>query len=224
MIVVIGSPAAQSGRAGIEPAGVPAAIAIAAAGLGGSVQLVGRVGEDAAGDVVLLALAAAGVGHVAVLREATHSTPSVVPGAGTTPAPDGPDLAGPMLEIDDPHDSVPEAPAGLSMDAGDLDLALRYLPDYRVVIVADELPTPALETVVGAARWAGAHLIALVLDAAAGRDLPADATILVRPGSDPDGTFARFVADFAVGLDGGRTPEDAFSSASGGGGWVPVSN
>ncbi len=230
MIVVVGSPIARPVPNGIAAGGLASAVALAAAAVGSAVEVVGRIGEDAAGEQVLLDLAAAGVGHVAILREAVHETPSEAPGPGLSASPDGPDL-GEALLADEPSDAsasddpatAPE-PAGLSMDAGDLQLALRYLPDYRVVIIAAELEPAALASVVAAAAWAGAQLVVLVGAGRVPAALPADATVLERPGADPDGAFARMVATYAVALDGGREPGLAFSEASGGGGWAAVRN
>ena len=229
MIVVIGSPVAQPTVAGLEAGGLAAAVAHAAAGLGSAVQVVGRVGEDTAGDAILLALAAAGVDHVAVLREPGRPTPSAQPQPGLPASPDGPVLGEAMLEDDvgpgdagtDDEDTTLD---GLTMDAGDLELALRYLPDYRVVVLAADLDPAALATVVAAAGWAGAHLVALVATGSDGSALPTDATVLERPTSDPDGAFARLVATFAAALDRGIEPATAFSEASGGAGWAPVPN
>jgi hypothetical protein len=234
VIVVVGSPIAQPGAQGLGVTGLGAAVARAAVALGSAVQLVGRVGEDAAGDAILLALAAAGVDHVAVLREPGRPTPSAPPQAGSAPSPDGPILGEAMLDDADDElvgggdgstgDGADRLPAGLSMDAADLELALRYLPDYRVVVLAADLEPPALATVVAAAGWAGAQLVALVAptDAPATNDLPADATVFERPAGDPDGAFARVVAAYAVALDQGREPRAAFDSASGTGGWSAV--
>lgn len=232
MIVVIGSPVAQPTAVGLAPGGRAAAVAQTAVGLGSAVQLVGRVGEDAAGDAVLLALAAAGVGHVAVLREPGRPTPSAPPQTGLPVSPDGPVLGEAMLgDVGRPgHGGGGEdgdedtAPDGLTMDAADLELALRYVPDYRVVVLAADLDPAALAAVVAAAGWAGAHLVALVATGSDGSSLPPDATVLERPRSDPDGAFARLVATFAAALDRGVEPATAFSEASGSAGWAPVSS
>jgi pfkB family carbohydrate kinase len=227
VIVVIGSPVAQPTAAGLAAGGLATAVAQAAAGLGSAVQVVGRVGEDAAGDAVLLALATAGVDHVAVLREPSRPTPSAPPPAGLPVSPDGPVLGEAMLEdFEGPgaggNDHADTTPDGLSMDAADLELALRYLPDYRVVVLADDLDAAALATVVAAAAWAGAHLVALVVTGSDGSALPSGATVLERPRTDPDGDFARLVATFAAALDRGVEPATAFSEASGSAGWAPV--
>jgi hypothetical protein len=225
VLVVVGSPIAVPRERDVAPGGLPAGVAIAAASLGADVQIVGRVGEDAAGDDVLLGLAAAGVGHVAVLREASRSTPAAAPLQGAAVVPDGPDLGEAVLAADEPdEDDVPALAAGLSLDSADLELALRYLPDYRVVVLASDLDPAPLATVVAAAAWSGAHLVALVPGGSDPSGLPVDATILERPANDPDGAFARLAAAFAVALDRGVEPDLAFREASRVGGWASVAD
>jgi hypothetical protein len=225
VIVVVGSPIAEPTLHGIAAGGLSAAIAIAAARAGAAVQVVGRVGEDAAGDQVLLALAAAGVGHVAVLREPGRPTPAAAPTAGESPSPDGPALGESLL--DDSADSTDADaddanPPGLSVDAADLELALRYVPDYRVLVIAADLDPEPLATVVAAAGWSGAHLVALLAGAAAADALPETTTVLERPDRDPDGTFAAMVAAYVVALDRGDDPAAAFAAAQQAGGWAAV--
>ncbi len=225
MIVIVGSPIAEPTTHGIDAGGLSAAIAVAAAGAGAAVQVVGRVGEDAAGDQVLLALAAASVGHVAVLREPGRPTPAAPPTAGESPSPDGPALGESLLEDD--RDATVEdgaAPPGLSVDAADLELALRYVPDYRVLVIAADLDPEPLATVVAAAGWSGAHLVALLVEGASTEALPAATTVFERPSSDPDGTFATMVAAYAVALDQGGEPAAAFAEAQRAGGWAAVAD
>ena len=233
MIVVVGSPVARSGDARTAAAGLGADIARRAAASGAAVELVGRVGEDAAGDEVLLALAADGVGHVATLREPGRPTPTAPPSTGSV-APDSPDLGDALLaELDDEGAASPDAEAaadatagtaGLSVDAGDLELALRYLPDYRVLVVADDLDPAVLATVAAAASWSGAMLVVVQSAAAASGSLPDDATVLARPARDPDGAFAAMVAAYVVALDQGAEPRAAFAGAQRTGGWAAVAD
>jgi ribokinase len=223
VIVIVGSPIAQPSSHGIAAGGLSAAIALAAARAGAAVQIVGRVGEDAAGDQVLLALAAAGVGHVAVLREPGRPTPAAPPRVGESPSPDGPALGESLL--DDSHGALADgdpSPAGLSVDAADLELALRYVPDYRVLVIAADLDPPALEAVVAAAGWSGAHLVAVIGEGSPTERLPERTTVLERPASDPDGVFGKIVAAYAVALDQGDEPAAAFAAAQRSGGWAAV--
>ena len=232
MIVVVGSPIAEPVGPAIRAGGLGADIARRATAAGAAVQIVGRVGEDAAGDQVLLSLAAAGIGHVAVLREPGRPTPAAPPIAGASASPDGPALGEQLLE-DDPisdADHAPGAPAadgepaGLSVDAADLELALRYVPDYRVLVVAADLDPPALGAVVAAASWSGAHVIGLLADGSPTTQLPDGATAFLRPASDPDGAFATMVAGYAVAIDQGEEPRSAFAAAQHSGGWASVAD
>jgi hypothetical protein len=217
VLVVVGSPSARAmidGR--LVAAGVAADIARDAAAAGGATQIVGRVGDDAAGDAVLLDLAAADVGHVAVLRTAGEPTPV----ASEPPLGDVDDEgAGPAI-ADDSGEPL-DAKAGLGIDAADLELALRYLPDYRVIVVASGLDPAALETVVEAAGWSGAQLVVIDVAGTAGDAVPADATVLAQPPA-PDAAFAAVVARYAVELDRGSEPGTAFATASAAVGWQPV--
>jgi sugar/nucleoside kinase (ribokinase family) len=205
-------------------------IARLCAAAGAAVQIVGRVGEDAAGDQVLLALVDAGIGHVAVLREPGRPTPMAAPPTGGSASPDGPALGEALLDEAGLSDSDPataddaptDVPAGLSVDAADLELALRYVPDYRVLVIADVLDSSSLDAVVAAAGWSGAHLIAILPDGGSTSALPDTATALLRPVSDPDGTFAAMVAGYAVALDRGDEPRSAFALAQRAGGWAAV--
>ena len=231
MIVVVGSPEGRRSEHGIEAGGTAATVARVAAAAGADVQLVGKVGEGAAGDAVLLSLAQARVGHVAVLRDASRETPI------TSSAPDADAVLDP-IEVTGEADgdaasavavAVAEAASGSSevapepsLDSGDLELALRYLPDYRVLVVTETLGEPALATVSAAARWAGAQLIVVVPSGTSGRGMPDDATVLESPQADPDGAFAAVVGAYATALDRGATPAEAFASASVGSGWSAV--
>ena len=234
MIVVVGSPIAQPVTHGVAAGGLSASIAMAAAAAGAAVEVVGRVGEDAAGDQILLALAAAGVGHVATLREPGRPTPAAPPAAGESPSPDGPALGEALVADDAFADDDIEAagqentaepdPAGLSVDAADLELALRYVPDYRVLVLASDLDASSLSAVVAASAWSGAHLVALLSDGASTDTLPETATVLERPARDPDGAFGAMVAAYAVALDRGSDPADAFAAAQRTGAWASVAD
>ncbi|MEO5939803.1 MAG: hypothetical protein ABIZ72_02685, partial [Candidatus Limnocylindrales bacterium] len=131
-------------------------------------------------------------------------TPVAAPAARSSPSPDGPALGESLIDEaglggdqDEAADIAADAdapPVGLSVDAADLELALRYVADYRVLVLAADLDSDALAAVIAAAGWSGAHLIALVGDVASSAALPDSATILERPTADPDGAFATMVA------------------------------
>jgi hypothetical protein len=215
MLVVVGSPSARIVAGGsLRAGGLASEIGRVAAGAGAAVQLVGRVGDDPVGDAVLLDLAAHDVGHVAVLRSAGASTPVATP----TPMGDE-EIGGAALE--EPDAPTETMSAGLPIDAADLELALRYLPDYRVIVVAPGLDAPAIATVVAAAGWSGARLVVLDDGATPTGPLPPDATLLAQP-LEADTAFAAVVARYAVELDRGTEPGAAFAAASSAVGWRPV--
>lgn len=201
MIVVIGVP---SWRPEPEPGpdGTAALVALAAAAEGARVELVGRVGDDPTGDRLLLELSRGGVGHAAVLRDPSRPTPIEPPPAEEEGSPVVPDAETPPAE--------PAATRPV-LDAADLGLALRYLTDFGVLVVADPLPPDALAVAVDAAGWGTTRLV-VVVDAGSGPPdgLPADATVLERPAHDEDGAFARLVGSYAAALDAGAEPVDAF--------------
>lgn len=225
VIVVIGSPAydASGDPAAGPAAGLPASVAIAAAAAGSEVQLVGRVGDDPDGDAVLIALSSRGVRHAATIRDAGRSTRRLTPvvvdeGEPLVPVaglgPESSDGAVPSGEV-----AVPPDPGLPTLDAGDLALALRYLVDPRVVVVAEPLGDEAAAAVADAGGFADATIVAIV---SADRAVPAAfeaATVLVAPATDEDGAFARLVGRFAAGLDAGAIPAEAFARARGAEGW-----
>ena len=96
--------------------------------------------------------------------------------------------------------------------------------DYRVLVVAADLDAAALEAVVAAAGWSGAHLIVLLPDGSSTPALPDAATVFLRPETDTDGAFAAMVAGYAVALDQGDEPRDAFAAAQRSGGWAAVAD
>jgi sugar/nucleoside kinase (ribokinase family) len=216
VIVVIGNPLAVATQTGPRAAGPAVDVARAAVGADSSVEIVGRVGEDAAGNDVLLDLAAAGIGHVAILRDAGHATAETAP-------PGEPDAS--PFEDGEIASTIPATTtAAMSpLDAADVELALRYLPEYRVVVVVDPLDDAALRAAADAARWAGAAFVVVVATGAVSPAwLEPDATVLEAP-AEGDGAFARFVGEYAARLHRGEPPADAFAAASGGVGWTAAS-
>ena len=103
--------------------------------------------------------------------------------------------------------------AARALEAADVELALRYLPDIRVVVDAAG-PASLIPTLADGAAYAGATFI-LIGDratASAQGDLPASAIVLEAPSHDPDGTFAGFVGALAARLDAGAAPADAWAA------------
>jgi hypothetical protein len=216
VIVVIGSARLRPGSAERPPqaAGLAAGIALAAGGSGREVQLVGRIGEDPAGEAILLALARAGIGHAATLRDAVHAT-AVVP---ATEELDPDLLAEPGDDADNQWTSL-GPPGSATLDGGDLELALRYLDGFSVVVVAEPLEASSLGIVADAAGYAGATLVVLAPGGAAHGSVPEGSIVLEAPASDPDGVFARTVGAFAAALDDGADPAGALQAVVAAEGW-----
>lgn len=128
------------------------------------------------------------------------------------------------------HAATLRSPAS-DLDAADLELALRYLPDVRVIVV---LGTSALrQAAAEAATWSGAALVVVTTgesahgaDVAAGErpDLRAvaSAVVLEAPARDPDGAFAGLVAALALRLDAGASMAEAWPATLGALGAEPV--
>lgn len=191
MIVVVGVPAWDATDEG-RAGGRACEIGIAAAAAGSAVELVGRTGDDDAGDALLLALAGAGVGHVALLRDPARPTRVI----GAT-------------------DDAPE------LEPADVDLGLRYLPGFSVLVVSDDAPPGVHPVCLDGASFAGAHLVlALPPGGEAPTRVDPDATVLIAP-ADDDGSFARLIGRYAAGLDRGNSPGAAFAAAAGDG-WERV--
>lgn len=216
MIVVVGNPVLVASDPRPRAGGLAVGVAVAAATAGGDVQLVGKTGDDPAGEAALLDLAGRGVGHAAILRD---------PGA---PTPEWADTAtAESAAFDEPADEPGEAvtpQAGPILEAADIELALRYLPDYRVVVVADPLSAASLDVVLAASSWSEASLIVLVRSGAEPPALVPGATVLEAPDSDPDDEFATVVGAYAAALDRGEEPAEAFATASSAGGWSAVAD
>jgi hypothetical protein len=104
-----------------------------------------------------------------------------------------------------------------ALEGADVDLALRYLSDVRVVVTVGLVPA-AVAAAAERASWAGAPLI-VIRDAGTGADaeageLPDGAIVLEAPASDPEGTFAGLIGAFAARLDEGATPADAWAATT----------
>lgn len=210
MIVVIGQPAL--GRVDGEPvaAGSAARIALAAAARGATVQLVAKVGEDADGEALVLALAQGHVSHVALQRDPAHATPRAVP-------------ADDALDPEEGLSPSEGQAGGLALDAADVELALRYLTEFRVVVLADDLEPAAVRVAANATSWSNGTLIAVV---GGGRpepaDLPPDAIVLGSPADDAE-AFDALVGQLAAAIDAGGDPQAAFRELVGSAGWEPAS-
>ena len=218
MIVVVGQPVLRVVGDRSTATGGAARIAMAAVSAGSTVQLVGKVGEDPEGEALVLALAQAAVGHVAVLRDPARRTPRLL-----EPARDVSIDAAFAAESDavgiDPADPAlrPE------LDPADVDLGLRYVTEFSVLVVTEHLDRELSAVVIAAAGWASATLIVLVEEGGSTPpDLPPDALVLQAPPIDPDGPFDILVGQLAAAIDRGTPPRDAFRELVTAAGWEPA--
>jgi hypothetical protein len=220
VIVVIGQPVLMRVDGTPVATGSAARIALTAADRGAAVQLIGKVGDDPDGEALVLALAQGQVGHVALLRDAAHRTPVDVDAAD----PIDEELAEPD-ELLAPEGGRPGTDGAdrPGLDAADVELGLRYLTEFRVVVVADELDEAALRAAADATDWNNGTLLAVV---PAGRPepagLPPDAIVLGAPAGDAEGAFDRLVGQLAAAIDAGAEPRAAFREAVAGAGWEPA--
>lgn len=124
--------------------------------------------------------------------------------------------------------------ARASTEPADLELALRYLPDIRAIVLVRP-SARLLPIAMAGADFAGAALVLVgpltsdamaVVDALAAVDAPGAGNaggrqafstnaspapiVLDPPARDPDGTFAGFVGALATRLDAGDPPDAAF--------------
>lgn len=171
--------------------GLAALVAVAASAAGGAVQLAGSIGDDREGNEAVIRLGRAGVGHAALLRDPTGRTP--VTGQEREPAP--------------------------RLDAEDVELGLRYLAEIRVLILAEPLEKEAQAAALEAARYHGAHVIALVPPGSVADPALADAGTVLETPSEGAASFVAVVARYAAGLEAGRSAAEAFQEATAAGGW-----
>jgi sugar/nucleoside kinase (ribokinase family) len=216
VIVVIGNPIGRAAELGGGVDGLAVRAAIAAGRAGATVQLVGKTGDDPLGDQVLIALAAADVGHAAVLRDPTHATPLAVPD-------DDQATAGAMLDADS-EPAIRVVPAEKadrpSLEPADVELALRYLPDQRVIMVAEPQPDAVVAVASEAAAYAGAMLVVVVPPG--GLASARGGLVIEAPRDDGDGAFGAMLGELAALLDRGVLADEAIRSLAARVGLEPV--
>ena len=102
-----------------------------------------------------------------------------------------------------------------TLEPADVELGLRYVPDFRVlVLAAPELPS-LLAAAAEAAGFAGAHLIVIAPPRATLGELPAASTVVTAArGEQGDGGLAALVASYAVALDAGEDSARAWRKAT----------
>lgn len=202
MIVVIGPLALRGAGPEAVADGLTARVATTAAGAGSRVEVIARVGDDPPGDDLLLALARASVGHVAVLRDPAYRTVILPPD----------DLDGDPAAERAPEGPTDDASTSPTLDAADVGLALRYLTEFRVVVVVHPPSDGILTEAASAASWAGAHVVALLMpDDPPAATLPPDALVVsVMPSGAED--VGGLIGHYVAAVDRGGAPADAFAA------------
>jgi hypothetical protein len=205
VIVVIGEVVGQeTDDPRVDAVGLAASVARAAAAEGADVEVVARLGDDPTGDAVLLALARTGVGHVATIRDAGSRTPIRSIDEPVDPADDG------------KPDGAAHAVSGPMLDAADVGLALRYLTDYRVIVVLHPGDPGIVREAADAAGWAAAHLVVAVPPGSEPVDGLPDGTLTITADREAEGVAA-LLGRYAAAVDRGEEPAAAYAALSPGG-------
>ena len=211
MIVVLGRPRVYRPEpdGDMAPGGLAVELALAAARLGSEVELVGAIGDDPEGDRIVVELGRGEVGHAALQRDPATRTPLITQARDAKPLP--------------------------RMEAEDVEMGMRYMSECRVLVISAELDPEALAK---AQEMAVFHSAAVVMVANAGTVDPTllgdEVTLLERPLTEDeeavedavvvaadDADFGAFVAEYAVRLDHGEAPAQAFGAALGDSAWEP---
>lgn len=203
MIVVIGALRLVGSGTDAQAAGLAASIATAAAAEGARVEVIGKLGDDPAGDAVLLGLARHQVGHVAILRDLGRRTQVA----------ESPGVDGVELDMSAPDAGVSSVSARDApwLEAADVSLALRYLPEIRVIVAAHLAPD-VLNEAIAAAGWAETSLVVVVPDGQEPpADLPGNAVTLAAEDVDESGVGAA-IGRYAAALDQGERPDAALET------------
>ena len=98
----------------------------------------------------------------------------------------------------------------------DLELALRYVTSFDVLVLAEPGRPDLVPVAAEAAAFAGAHLLVLVAPGGStvASDAAAGITVLEAPGRDPEGAFAAVVGGYAAELDVGVVADVAWAAVS----------
>jgi hypothetical protein len=213
VIVVIGALGLRGTIDEPAPDGLAPEIAASAVAAGARVELISKAGDDPAGDAVLIALARAGVGHVATLRDPARLTP-VRPGPSEPTDPADPAVDAAIdVATNDETPSSPRAPSSgdpePTLDAADVELALRYLTDFEVLVAVHASPDLLAEAIT-AAGWAGARLIVVVAEETdVPPGMPSDALVVAAATDDAEGVGAR-IGRYAAALSRGDDAAAAY--------------
>lgn len=210
MIVVIGAVAGSVHGDGIRPAGLAARIAGAAVAAGARAEVVTRLGQDRVSEALLLAFAESGVGHVATLRDPS----AVVTLVDADPDEADPAPAGSVMASDErPTDPGP-GPAPAALDAQDVGLALRYLPEIRVIVLVHPGSPAVVVEAADGASYAGASMVVIWRPDDDGSTEAPDGPLALVAADDADGV-AELVGRYAAAIDRGDDAAQAFATTLG---------
>jgi ribokinase len=209
MIVVLGRPRVYRPEpdGDLAPGGLAVELALAAARAGAEVQLVGAIGDDPEGDRIVVELGRGDVGHAALMRDPATRTPLITQPRDARPLP--------------------------RLEAADVEMGMRYMHECRVLVISAELDAAALAAAQEAADFHGAAVVMVANAGTVDPELLGDAvTLLERPAAEDDeaeedavvvaaddADFGAFVAEYAVRLDRGEAPAQAFAAALGDSAW-----
>jgi len=202
VIVVIGSLRLRGSGPDADSTGLAAEIATAAASEGARVELIAKLGDDPAGDAVLLSLARHDVGHVALLRDPARPTTTVI-AAIDEPIDADADEAH-RAESDDATDPP-------TLEAADVGLALRYLPEIAV-IVSVHLGSDVLSEAIAAAGWAETSLVVVVPAGDGPPDGLPERAVTLSAADDDESAVGRAIGRYAAALDRGQPADAAYEA------------
>lgn len=209
MIVVLGRPRVYRPEpdGDLAPGGLAVELALAAARAEAEVELVGAIGDDPEGDRIVVELGRGNVGHAALMRDPATRTPLITQPRDARPLP--------------------------RLEAADVEMGMRYMHECRVLVISAELDAAALAAAQEAADFHGAAVVMVANAGTVDPELLGDAvTLLERPAAEDDeaeedavvvaaddADFGAFVAEYAVRLDRGEAPAQAFAAALGDSAW-----
>jgi sugar/nucleoside kinase (ribokinase family) len=227
VIAVIGAAAVRGTGSDATAVGLAASIATEAARSGSRVELVGKVGDDPSGDALLIALSRQGVGHVAILRDAARPTPSIVDPGSVEIDPVADDAAADDPAADDPAaddtgaDGTVASPARdqdpPALDAADVGLALRYLPELAVIVAVHQ-PMDVLREAVAASRWAETTLIVVVPPNETAPDVLPDGVLVIAAEAAIESASGSTIGRYAAAIDQGTPARQAYDDLVAAGG------
>ena len=147
---------------------------------------------------------------MATLRDAGRGTPIMTASDDEAPPDVADDEAPPDVADDASGSGV--TPPGPALEAADVGLALRYLSDYRVIVVTHPSTDDVLGEAIAAAGWSGAHLI-VITSTEHEIGVPAEAVaVAAEPGAE---AVADRVGRYAAAVDSGGDLDTAYAVLTG---------